>query len=170
MFGYEIGPPPAKVDGTGVLARLVDGLAFRYYWATNGLRPEDYAFRPTPESMSMLELQQHMLHLALMIKQTMFDADARASSSSDDPTELRMLVLENLALVREHLDELTDDAIAGHHVLRRDGRRYPVWHIINGPLADALTHVGQINTLRRLSGNPTPRVDVFTGTPPELKA
>jgi hypothetical protein len=45
----------------------------------------------------------------------------------------------------------------------------PFWHIINGPIADALTHVGQINSFRRLAGNPTPKVNVFIGLPPENK-
>lgn len=40
-FGYEIPPAPTKVQGTTVLARLVEGLAFRFYLATEGLRPED---------------------------------------------------------------------------------------------------------------------------------
>ena len=68
MFGYEIGAAPEKLDGTSVLARIVDGLAFRYYWATDGLRPEDFEFRPGPDSMSTLELQKHMLHLVFMIQ------------------------------------------------------------------------------------------------------
>jgi hypothetical protein len=38
--------------------------------------------------------------------------------------------------------------------------------MINGPLADALTHVGQINAFRRLAGNPTPKARLFTGEPP----
>ena len=42
----------------------------------------------------------------------------------------------------------------------------PFWHIINGPLSDALTHVGQINSFRRLAGNPVSGANVFTGTPP----
>lgn len=167
MFGYEIGAPPERVDGTSVLARVVDGLAFRYYWATRGLRQEDYEFRPAPDTMSMVELQQHVLHLVCMIKQTTLNTAAREKLASDDPDELRTLILENLRAVREHLESLTDEGLARHEVLRRDGRRYPVWNIMNGPLADALTHVGQMNTFRRLSGNPTPPVDVFTGTPPE---
>jgi len=35
--------------------------------------------------------------------------------------------------------------------------------IINGPLADALTHVGQINSFRRINGNPCKKVNVFNG-------
>jgi hypothetical protein len=51
----------------------------------------------------------------------------------------------------------------------RDGsvRDHPIWYLINGPLADALTHVGQINAWRRLAGNPCPKVSVFLGLPPE---
>jgi len=167
MFGYEIGAAPEELDGTGVLARMVDGLAFRYYWATEGLRPEDFEFRPGADSMSTLELQKHILHLVFMIKQTVFNADERERFGSDDPQALREHALENLRIVREHLEGLTDEAIAGHLVLRRDDNRYPVWNIMNGPLADALTHVGQINAWRRLNGNPTPRANVFEGIPPE---
>ena len=43
---------------------------------------------------------------------------------------------------------------------------HPFWHMVNGPLADALTHVGQINTFRRLAGNPCPEANVFKGIPP----
>lgn len=167
MFGYEIGPAPTKLTGTNVLARIVDGLAFRYYWATNGLRPEDVDFRPGPDSMSTVELQQHILHLVLMIKQTVLDADARERFESDDPAALRERTLENLRLVRERLVELTDDAIVDHRVLKRDGSRFPVWNIMNGPLSDALTHVGQINAWRRLNGNPTPAINVFAGIAPK---
>ena len=167
MFGYEIGAPPEKLDGTGVLARIVDGLAFRYYWATDGLRPEDFEFRPGPDSMSTLELQKHILHLVFMIKQTVFNADEREQFGSDDPAALREQALENLRIVREHLEGLTDETIAGHQVLKRDRSHFPVWNIMNGPLAAALTHVGQINAWRRLNGNPTPPANVFAGVPPE---
>ncbi len=167
MFGYEIGAAPEKLHGTSVLARIVDGLAFRYYWATDGLRSEDFDFRPGADSMSTLELQKHILHLVFMIKQTVFNADERERFGSDDPQALREHALENLRIVREHLERLTDEALAGHQVLKRDGSRYPVWNIMNGPLADAFTHVGQINAWRRLNGNRTPRVAVFAGIPPK---
>ena len=41
---------------------------------------------------------------------------------------------------------------------------YPFWNQINGPISDALWHVGQIVSFRRSSGNPfTSNVSVFTG-------
>ena len=109
---------------------------------------------------------KHMLHLVFMIQQTVFDADHRESFRSDDPEELRSRALSTLREVRDHLETLDDRALASHQVLKRDGSRYPVWNIMNGPLSDALTHVGQLNAWRRLNGNPTKPVNVFAGVPP----
>jgi hypothetical protein len=39
---------------------MVDGLAFRYRWATDGLRSEDFKFKPGPESLSMSVLMHHI--------------------------------------------------------------------------------------------------------------
>jgi hypothetical protein len=166
MYGREIPAPPTHLDATAVLIRILDGLAFRYYWATEELTPEDHAFRPGPQSMSTHELMEHVLHLVFMIKQTILDTGERESFESDDPEVLRRHALENLARVREHLEALDDDELANHRVLKRDASSFPVWNIMNGPIADALTHVGQINAWRRLSGNPPKRANVFAGTPP----
>ena len=166
MYGHEIAPPPQSFDGTSALARIVDGLAFRYYWSTDGLRPEDFEFRPGPDSMSTQELLDHILHLVFMIKQTVLNSDERETLETNDPWVMRKRALKNLELVREHLQKLSDEALSGHQVLKRDGRRFPVWNIMNGPVSDALTHVGQINAWRRLNGNPAASVDVFAGTPP----
>jgi len=165
-FGYEIPPAPATLDGVAVFTRFLDGLAFRYYWATEGLRAEDYEFRPGPSSMSTKELLQHVLNLALMIDQCSANAAARETFESDDPAALRRKTLDVLAGVRERLAGLDDHAFADLRVVKRDGSIWPVWNIMNGPLADALTHVGQLNAWRRLNGNPVAPAGVFTGTPP----
>jgi hypothetical protein len=156
-FGYEIPPAPATLDGVAVFTRFLDGLAFRYYWATEGLRADDYEFRPGPSSMSTKELLQHVLSLALMIEQCAENRATRESFESEDPATLRLKTLEILQRVRERLAGLDDHVFAEHRVVRRDGSIWPVWNIMNGPLADALTHVGQINAWRRLNGNPVRR-------------
>jgi len=44
-------------------------------------------------------------------------------------------------------------------------RKLPFWYWINGPLSDALTHVGQINSWRIIAGNPQLKgVNLFIGT------
>jgi hypothetical protein len=41
---------------------------------------------------------------------------------------------------------------------------YPFWNQINGPISDALWHVGQVITHRRTSGNPfNSKVSVLQG-------
>lgn len=165
-FGYEIPPPPDGFDGAKVFARLVDGLAFRYYWATEGLRPEDYEFRPGPSSMTTGELIKHVMYLALMVKQCIDDAPKRDSVDAGSPVTQREKTLEILQSVKDRLLGLDDGTLSGHQVLKRDGSGWPVWNILNGPLADALTHVGQINAWRRLNGNPVRPANVFAGTPP----
>lgn len=166
MYGYEIEPPPSELTGAAVLCRMVDGLAFRYHWATEALRDEDYEFRPGPESMSLRQLLKHVLQLAFMIQQVAENAPKRERFRGEDPDEVRARTLGALERARRRLETLRDDEVGEHRIVRRDGSYFPVWNIMNGPLADALTHVGQINAWRRLSGNPQPAVDVFAGVPP----
>lgn len=45
----EIPPYPENYTAANVAARVVDGLGFRYYWATEGLRPEDLAYQPNKD-------------------------------------------------------------------------------------------------------------------------
>ena len=41
---------------------------------------------------------------------------------------------------------------------------YPFWNEINGPISDALWHIGQVVTFRRSSGNPfNSKVSVLSG-------
>ena len=37
---------PAREDANGVVIRWIDSLGYRFYWATEGLRPEDVTFSP----------------------------------------------------------------------------------------------------------------------------
>ncbi len=48
-------------------------------------------------------------------------------------------------------------------------RDKPFWNIVNGPFSDALTHTGQINSFRRLNGNPVSGANVFLGEPPKTR-
>lgn len=41
---------------------------------------------------------------------------------------------------------------------------FPFWNLLNGPIADAIYHVGQVVSQRRTSGNPlSSKVNVFSG-------
>lgn len=165
-FGHTIEPAPEHMSGANVLSRFIDGLAFRYYWATEELREQDFLFRPSRDSMCVHEVMAHILDLAMMIRQAARNEDYRQTPSKGSPEEIRKQTLDTLHGLRDLLRQTRDETIAEHRVLKRDGKDWPIWHIMNGPLADALTHVGQIVSWRRINGNPMPKANVFLGRPP----
>jgi hypothetical protein len=155
---HRIPPYPESVSGTTALVRLLDGLGFRFRWSTEGLRFDDYGFRPAPDCMSIEELVRHVWGL---VNWVCLSAGLDGFERGDDSSITRGRILEMTHALREALIAMSDDDLEGITI---DG--LPFWHIINGPISDALTHVGQINSFRRLAGNPTPKAHVFTGMPP----
>lgn len=167
-LGYTTIPdPPASVSGTAIFTRVVDGLAFRYRWATEGLRPEDHDFMPGEGSMSLRKLLQHILILAGLVDHCLGGEKPEMPTTITEVEALRQETLGTLAGICVRLAEMSDAELGAKRVIHpRTGVEYPFWNIINGPLCDALTHVGQINAWRRLSGNPTPKANLFAGEPP----
>lgn len=156
---YKIPQYPETTSGTTILVRLLDGLGFRFRWSTEGLRNNDYNFRPASDCMSIKELIQHIWGLINWVGISMGHIEFKRK---EDPLLIRKSVLEMIYALRESLISLNDEELSGVTI---NGK--PFWHIINGPLADALTHVGQINSFRRIAGNPTPKARVFLGAPPK---
>ncbi len=64
---YQIPDPPEEYTASTVVARMVDGLGFRYYWATDGLRVEDLSFKPGDEARTSGETIEHILGLSTVI-------------------------------------------------------------------------------------------------------
>jgi hypothetical protein len=148
---------PTREDACGVLMRLVDGLGYRFHWATEGLGPDDYAFSPGAGCMTIGELVKHVWGLANWVHGIM-RAEGAPPERPEDAGELREQALELLLSLRRRLEAMSPGELFGIAI-----KDVPVWHVINGPLSDALTHVGQINTLRRLNGKPAPAHNVFMG-------
>ena len=138
--------------------RFLDGLGFRFRWSTEGLSDDDYGFRPAPDCMSVRELVRHVWGLVNWVCLSMGIDEYKRG---DDIVLIRGSVLEMIHALREALASMS---AADRRGITIEGR--PFWHIINGPISDALTHVGQINSFRRLAGNPTPKANVFVGSPP----
>ena len=79
--------------------------------------------------------------------------------------EKRKRTLNNIKAAADILRE-SDDLSEFDVVFQRDEQslEYPFWNNINGPIADALWHCGQVVLLRRSSGNPfNSKVSVFQG-------
>ncbi len=166
----EIPAYPESFTPENVVARTIDGLGFRFYWATEGLRPEDLAFRPTPEARSSEETIDHILGLSNLILNGIKSLPNVRSGEETSPLAFevkRRMVLENLQTASKLLQQ-SGGKLDDMTIIFQNGdnkREFPVWHLLNGPIADALWHVGQVVTFRRSSGNPfNGKVNVFMGT------
>lgn len=67
---HSIPSSPLKINAQNMIARMVDGLAFRYRWATEGLKQEELSFKPSEDSMDLERLLHHVYDLC-------FRADAK---------------------------------------------------------------------------------------------
>lgn len=81
--------------------------------------------------------------------------------------ELRKRTLENLKAASEKLKGSSEEELNDYKIVFKNGDKiteYPFWNQLNGPIADALWHVGQVVSFRRSSGNPfNPKANVLTG-------
>jgi hypothetical protein len=77
---------------------------------------------------------------------------------------LRANTLKNIASAASILKESKEDLKDLNLVLGGKKSSYDFWYLINGPLEDAVWHVGQVVSLRRSSGNPLSEgVNVLSG-------
>ena len=63
----KIPEAPKEISSSTVTARMVQGVGFRYYWATEGLTAKDLSYRPSEDAQSSYETLEHIYSLALMI-------------------------------------------------------------------------------------------------------
>lgn len=157
---YRIAEYPQRLHATTALVRLVDGLGFRFLWATAGLDDRDAQFSPAADVMSIGKLTDHILGMMTWVVRAV-GRPPEERHGERGFVDMRTAVLDVLATLRRRLLEMDDAALAEVKV-----RDCPMWHAINGQLADALTHVGQIVSFRRIAGKPQAPVNVFLGTPP----
>ena len=164
---YEIPEYPSEYNECTVVARMIDGLGFRFYWATEGLRAEDLAFKPSEKGRTTEETIDHIVGLTNFVYNS---ALKRANQSLDlegktfeEKRAITLSMLKEISDIFRSCDDLSKFKI----VFKRGDQtnELPFWNQINGPIADALWHVGQVVTHRRTSGNPfNSKVSVFTGT------
>lgn len=165
---YQIPDYPEKYTAGAVAARMVDGLGFRYYWATEGLRAEDLAYVPSEGARSSFETLQHINGLCLIIKNAASRQPTTAGASAElDFEALRKQTLTNIKVAADILRTASAEDLASFDMVFQNTngtQEYPFWNALNGPIADALWHVGQVVTFRRSSGNPLPEgVGVLVG-------
>lgn len=165
----EIPPAPETYTACNVLARTIEGLGFRYRWATEDLTEEDRSYRFSEGSRTLDETLEHLYGLA----ETVINAVERKPSirpldiGDMSFDEKRMKTLMFLKSAAEILRKSKDSDLSTMNIVFKRGETestFPFWNHLNGPIADALWHTGQIVASRRASGNPiSSKVSVFMG-------
>jgi hypothetical protein len=166
----QIPESPKQYSAATVAARMVDALGFRYYWATEGLRAEDISFSPNNDARTTKETLTHILDLSQILVNSVNEVPNDNAEASPELSfaEMRQKTLENIKATSEKLMKSKDKELPKFNMVFKRGsssREFPFWNALNGPLADALWHVGQVVSFRRSSGNPfNEKVNVLTGT------
>jgi hypothetical protein len=161
---------PDSFTANTVAARMLDGLGFRYYWATEGLRPEDLSYRPGEDARTVLETLEHIHGLCRLLHNAVFQKP-NIRASKEETLSYEELREQTLVYIKEASGQLNMEKakkMDDYNIVFQRGEQetqYPFWNALNGPLADALWHVGQVVSFRRASGNPlNPKISLFTGT------
>ncbi|GAB4232435.1 MAG: hypothetical protein Tsb0034_05220 [Ekhidna sp.] len=154
-YYYDISDYPSSYSANTVAARMVDGLGFRYYWGSEGLSESDLSYRPSEGARNTLETLQHILVLSQIISNTINEKPfAGMEVEGLSYQEIRNRTLENLKVASETLQSAPEGIMEAYTIDFTEGNTFPFWNLINGPIADAINHVGQIITFRRTNGNP----------------
>lgn len=167
---YEgIGDYPENLNAGVALARIVDGLGFRYYWGSKDLTSEDLAYRPSDEARSAMETLSHIHYMVLFMENTVTgNVTTFPEPEGELPFEaLRSTTLQRIQNISKQLSNMDAQSISKLEMKIKAGEhdmQAPFWHFLQGPIGDAYYHLGQIVCYRRTTGNPVdPSVQPFQG-------
>ena len=166
---HSIPDYPEDYNAGNVVSRTIDGLGYRYYWATEGLREADLKYKPTPEARDAAHTLEHIYGLSdVILNATENKSNIRPADFGDiDFEKMREKTLKNLRKASKNTIGKSPAELEKMKVIFQRGDKlseFPFWHLLNGPIADALWHAGQIVSFRRSSGNPiNSKVNVFMG-------
>jgi len=163
---YEIPDYPESYSEAEIVGRMIDGLGFRYYWATEGLTDTDLAYKLPNDSRSSIETIVHIYDLSNMILYTALNSPVEMMSTEGmEFKEIRKNTLLNLKQASDIIKKTKNFEDLSIIFLRNDKKMvFPFWNQLNGPIEDAVWHCGQVVAFRRASGNPiSNKISVFTG-------
>jgi len=166
---HQIPEYPEDYTTGNVVGRMIDGLGYRYYWATEGLTTSDLSYKPSEKGRTIIETLQHIYGMSEMILESpKGEPSIRPKDFSGYSfKDLRKKTLENLQTASNLLKGKSADEVANFKVTFKRGEKqtdFPYWNMLNGMLSDCIYHTGQLVVMRRANGNPqNPKVNVFLG-------
>ncbi|MEW7278586.1 hypothetical protein ABW636_08320 [Aquimarina sp. 2201CG1-2-11] len=173
MSYKQIPDYPENFSSGNIVSRFLDGLGNRYYWATEGLSEKDLHYKPSKEAMSAYTTIEHMYWLSILIVNSPQGKTCIRLTQNDlSPltfNDLREKTLQNIKKASELCLGKTEKEIEKFKIIiqntkESEKREFPFWNAINGPIADAMYHTGQIVSFRRTTENPIhSKYNVFLG-------
>lgn len=158
---YEIPDYSEKFTAGTMAARMVDALGFRYYWASDRLNEKDLDYQANSDGRTSEETIQHIYDLSkIIVNSTLKQPNSRAKVALSY-ADMRSKTLNNLKTAADILRK--SDDISQYKIIFGD-QEIPFWNQVNGPIADAIWHCGQLVIYRRTTGNPiNPNINHFSG-------
>jgi hypothetical protein len=142
-----------EFSGKHVLLRLVEGIGYRFNRCMHDVETEHQDYKPTQGHMTIGELTGHIGRLILNVLKVYSDTHAQEKDELTSQDVLELLEQLHIAVKEKETEEL-DNLCA---------EKTELFYSINGPLADALTHIGQINTYKRMLSIQSPKGSYYTG-------
>lgn len=166
----DISNYPTEINNGNIISRMINGLGYRYYWATDKLKENDLIYRPSKDAYSTKETMVHIFTLSKTIYNTTL-SKINERPDIDIPVDyesIRNETLQFLEKASKNFSNLNSEELDQMKIkFNRGGtiKSFPIWNLLNGPIADAIYHTGQIVSFRRTTGNPIDSsVNVFMGS------
>ena len=166
----DISEYPTEINNGNIISRMINGLGYRYYWATEKLRENDLRYRPSNDAYSTKETMVHIFTLSKTLYNTTL-SKINERPDIDIPSDyenIRNETLQFLEKASKNFSNLNSGELNQMKIkFNRGGtiKSFPIWNLLNGPIADAIYHTGQIVSFRRTTGNPIDSsVNVFMGS------
>lgn len=158
---YEIPEYSEKFTAGTMAARMVDALGFRFYWASDSLTTKDLLYKANEDGRSSEETIKHIYDLSKIIVNSTLKQPNSREKENLSYSKLRVKTLQNLKTAADILRK--SDDVSQFKIIFGE-QEIPFWNQINGPIADAIWHCGQLVIYRRTTGNPMhDKVNHFTG-------
>ena len=166
----DISEYPTEINNGNIISRMINGLGYRYYWATEKLKENDLIYRPSKDAYSTKETMVHIFTLSKTVYNTTL---SKMNERPDidipgDYESIRNETLQFLEKASKNFSNLNSEELDQMKIkFNRGGtiKSFPIWNLLNGPIADAIYHTGQIVSFRRTTGNPIDSsVNVFMGS------
>ncbi|MEQ9148653.1 MAG: hypothetical protein RLP13_10285 [Cytophagales bacterium] len=130
-FFKEIPEYEGQYNSGKISARMIDGLGFRFYWATEDLSAKDMTYRPSEEIRSIGETIQHIYEMSYSLMNVV-NLKAQIDPGLTMPDMQRKQTLLNLKLIRDKLISSSDKDFEAYNRIRSNGNTIPFWKYING--------------------------------------